>query len=68
MAAASRTSGRGRRRIAGDRAQGRNTEFYGWVAAESTVVKLLRRHLIGERGVDRGAINFMAYWAKKRAH
>lgn len=51
-----------------DRAQGRNTEFYGWVAAESTVVKRLRRHLIGERGVDRDAINFMAYWAKKRAH
>ncbi|MFB4340683.1 siderophore-interacting protein [Pantoea sp. CS_6] len=51
-----------------DRAQARNNEFYGWVAAESTVVKLLRRHLIGERGVDREAINFMAYWAKKRAH
>lgn len=50
-----------------DKATAGSREFYGWVAAESTVVKLLRRHLIGERGVERAAINFMAYWAKGRA-
>ncbi|QTF09129.1 siderophore-interacting protein [Brenneria izadpanahii] len=47
-----------------DKATTANSEFYGWVAAESTAVKLLRRYLIGERGVPREAINFMAYWAK----
>ncbi|MCG8709099.1 siderophore-interacting protein [Brenneria sp. 4F2] len=50
-----------------DRATTGNLEFYGWVAAESTVVKRLRRYLIGERGVHREAINFMAYWSKGRA-
>ncbi|WP_227317704.1 siderophore-interacting protein [Cedecea davisae] len=49
-----------------DKATTGSNEFYGWVAAESTVVKLLRRHLIGERGVEHEAINFMAYWAKGR--
>lgn len=43
-----------------------STAFYGWVAAESTVVKLLRRHLIGECGVEQNTINFMAYWSKGR--
>jgi len=49
-----------------DKATSDNREFYGWVAAESTAVKLLRRYLIGERGVNQEAINFMAYWAKAR--
>lgn len=47
-----------------DKASSRNSDFYGWIAAESTVVKHLRRYLIGERGVEHQAINFMAYWAK----
>lgn len=50
-----------------DKATSCSREFYGWVAAESSVVKLLRRHLIGERGVNHDAINFMAYWSKGRA-
>ncbi|ASG17231.1 siderophore-interacting protein [Salmonella enterica] len=50
-----------------DKAITSNTEFYGWVAAESTVVKRLRRYLIGECGVEHKAINFMAYWSKGRA-
>lgn len=49
-----------------DKATTANGDFYGWVAAESTVVKQLRRYLIGERGVEQDAINFMAYWAKGR--
>jgi len=47
-----------------DKASSRNNDFYGWIAAESTVVKRLRRYLIGERGVEHKTINFMAYWAK----
>ena len=49
-----------------DKATTASGDFYGWVAAESTVVKQLRRYLIGERGVEQDAINFMAYWAKGR--
>ncbi len=49
-----------------DKATSDNREFYGWVAGESSVVKKLRRHLIGERGVSHDAINFMAYWSKGR--
>ncbi len=43
-----------------------NNAFYGWVATESTTVKLLRRYLTTERGVDPAALSFMAYWAKGR--
>ncbi|HDS9357585.1 TPA: siderophore-interacting protein [Enterobacter chengduensis] len=50
-----------------DKASTRSTDFYGWVAGESTVVKLLRRYLVGEQGLPHDAINFMAYWAKGRA-
>ncbi|MGK7245525.1 siderophore-interacting protein [Buttiauxella agrestis] len=49
-----------------DKATTVSNDFYGWVAAESTVVKLLRRHLIGECGVNHDAINFMAYWSQGR--
>lgn len=49
-----------------DKATSDSREFYGWVAAESTAVKLLRRYLIGECGVNQEAVNFMAYWAKAR--
>ena len=44
-----------------ERAEGAKT-FYAWVAAESSVVKNLRRYLIGERDLDRSTVNFMAYW------
>ncbi|WMY72815.1 siderophore-interacting protein [Buttiauxella selenatireducens] len=49
-----------------DKATTGSTAFYGWVAGESTVVKMLRRYLIGECGVNHDAINFMAYWSKGR--
>ncbi|OAT25222.1 iron-chelator utilization protein [Buttiauxella ferragutiae ATCC 51602] len=49
-----------------DKATTASNTFYGWVAAESTVVKMLRRYLIGECGVNHDAINFMAYWSKGR--
>ena len=38
--------------------------FYAWVAGESSTVVSLRRHLVGERGVDRGAVAFMGYWKR----
>lgn len=46
-----------------ERAEGANT-FYAWIAAESSVVKTLRRYLIGECELDRTTVNFMAYWCK----
>ncbi|MDX7988342.1 siderophore-interacting protein [Xenorhabdus sp. 12] len=44
--------------------EGKANHFYGWVAAESTAVKNLRRYLLQERHLDKKLINFMAYWAK----
>ncbi|GAA0983268.1 hypothetical protein ENKNEFLB_04259 [Nocardioides aquaticus] len=36
--------------------------LYAWIAGESKVVTGLRRHLVRERGVDRGQVAFMGYW------
>lgn len=44
-----------------------HSQFFGWVAAESSVVKSLRRYLSGERQVGRDTITFMAYWSRERA-
>jgi len=38
--------------------------FYAWLAGESSTVVSLRRHLVGERGVDRRAVAFMGYWKR----
>lgn len=43
-----------------------HSPFFGWVAAESSVVKSLRRYLSGERQVGRDSITFMAYWSRER--
>ena len=37
-------------------------ESYAWLAGESTVIRALRRHLVGECGWDRGQVAFMGYW------
>ncbi len=37
-------------------------DFYAWLAGESGVIKGLRRFLVTETGVDRGAVAFMGYW------
>lgn len=47
-----------------DRADQDDVRFHGWVAAESSAVKHLRRHLIGERGLSQDCISFMAYWSR----
>lgn len=43
-----------------------HSRFFGWVAAESSLVKNLRRYLSGERQVPRDTITFMAYWSRER--
>ncbi|MDT0613306.1 siderophore-interacting protein [Streptomyces lancefieldiae] len=35
---------------------------YVWIAGESGRVKQLRRHFVGERGVDRRRVTFVGYW------
>jgi len=40
---------------------------YAWVAAESSAVKQIRRHLVDDRGIDREAIYFSGYWKRGAA-
>lgn len=39
-----------------------HTHPYAWIAGESGRVKELRRHLVGERGLDRRRVTFVGYW------
>ncbi len=41
--------------------------FQAWVAAESTLVKNLRRTLIEKKKLNRECASFMAYWAQGKA-
>ncbi|MFT4249501.1 MAG: siderophore-interacting protein [Pseudomonas sp.] len=41
--------------------------FYAWIAGEAGVVMRIRRHLLGERGIDKRAVTFMGYWRQGRA-
>ncbi|MFC3502474.1 siderophore-interacting protein [Micromonospora krabiensis] len=41
--------------------------LYAWLAGEAGVIRTLRRHLVGERGLDRRAVAFMGYWRIGRA-
>lgn len=41
--------------------------WYAWLAGEAAVVRDLRRHLVGERGLDRRRVAFMGYWREGRA-
>jgi NADPH-dependent ferric siderophore reductase len=36
--------------------------LYAWLAGEAGVIRTLRRHLVADRGMDRGAVAFMGYW------
>lgn len=36
--------------------------LYAWVAGEASVVRDVRRLLVGEHGVDRRQVTFMGYW------
>jgi NADPH-dependent ferric siderophore reductase len=37
---------------------------YAWIAGEAGVVRALRRHLVGERGIDRRRVTFGGYWRR----
>ncbi|TDT40870.1 NADPH-dependent ferric siderophore reductase [Streptomyces sp. BK208] len=37
---------------------------YVWIAGESGSVKRLRRHFVGERGIDRRRVTFVGYWRR----
>ncbi|MGW5235853.1 siderophore-interacting protein [Streptomyces nodosus] len=37
---------------------------YIWLAGESGRVKELRRHVVGERGIDRRRVTFVGYWRR----
>ncbi|CAM5238564.1 Siderophore-interacting protein OS=Streptomyces tendae OX=1932 GN=GUR47_08550 PE=4 SV=1 [Streptomyces tendae] len=37
---------------------------YVWIAGESECVKRLRRHFVGERGIDRRRVTFVGYWRR----
>ncbi|GAA4195944.1 siderophore-interacting protein [Streptosporangium oxazolinicum] len=41
--------------------------LYAWLAGEAGMVKLLRRHLVQEVGVDRSSVAFMGYWRLGRS-
>jgi NADPH-dependent ferric siderophore reductase len=47
--------------------EGAALPLYAWLAGEAAVVTGLRRHLVVERGLDRGAVAFMGYWRQGRA-
>ena len=39
---------------------------YAWISGEATLVKLTRRNLVRERGIDKHAITFTGYWRQGR--
>ncbi|MER7456819.1 siderophore-interacting protein [Micromonospora sp. NPDC126480] len=41
--------------------------LYAWLAGEAGVIRTVRRHLVGECGLDRRAVAFMGYWRLGRA-
>ncbi|MHA3704392.1 siderophore-interacting protein [Jatrophihabitans sp. YIM 134969] len=38
--------------------------FYAWLAGEAGTIRTLRRHLVGEVGLDKRAVTFMGYWRR----
>lgn len=44
-----------------------SSSVYAWIAGEAGAVKAIRRHLVGECGIDKSAVTFMGYWRTGRA-
>jgi NADPH-dependent ferric siderophore reductase len=44
-----------------------STGLYAWLAGEAGVIKAIRRHLVGQLGMDRKSVAFMGYWRQGRA-
>ena len=45
----------------------RQSEGYAWLAGEAGAIKLIRRALVSERGIDRQSVAFMGYWRRGKA-
>lgn len=45
----------------------KRTSLYAWFAGEAGAVKILRRHLVSEHGLDRRTVAFMGYWRLGKA-
>ena len=41
---------------------------FAWLGGEAGAVRALRRHLLGERGVDRRSVHFTGYWRRGLTH
>ncbi|ALL75267.1 hypothetical protein AD006_08080 [Pseudonocardia sp. EC080610-09] len=39
-------------------------EVFAWVAGEASSVRAVRRHLVGDRGLDKRAVAFTGYWRR----
>lgn len=39
-----------------------------WLGGEAGAVRALRRHLVGERGLDKRSIHFTGYWRRRLTH
>lgn len=39
--------------------------LFAWLAGEAGTVRALRRHLVGDRGVDKRSIDFTGYWRQR---
>lgn len=48
-------------------AAGVGSSTYAWIAGEAGAIKTIRRHLVRERGIDKGAVTFMGYWRAGRS-
>jgi NADPH-dependent ferric siderophore reductase len=48
-------------------AEADGNSFYAWLAGESAMIKLLRRYLVSETGIDRSRVAFMGYWRRGKA-
>lgn len=44
------------------------SDFYAWVAGETSVTRRIRLTLTTERGLDKKRLNFMGYWRNGHAH
>lgn len=43
------------------------TGLYAWIAGEASAIRSMRRYLVKDVGMDRGAVAFMGYWRHGRA-
>lgn len=49
----------------GVRAAEPSAPLFAWIAGEASMVRELRRYLVGERGLDKRAVAFTGYWRRQ---